>query len=237
MKRFFLFLVLAVALVGASSCKKINGKGDVVSEKRDISGYSGISLSCEGDVYYTPDSVYSLEILAQQNIIDVIETYTDGGTLIIKVRDHYVIGKHDPVTINISAPHVSYFNVSGSGAFHLRNVIEEPAIEFGISGSGNISASTIYANDLNATISGSGNVSAIAGTANFEHLNISGSGDIDFVNIVADTVYATISGSGDIKVNVIKLLDGTISGSGSIGYLGNPVVNSHISGSGSIYHL
>jgi hypothetical protein len=237
MKKTGIFLSVMLGIAVFSSCHKITGKGDIVSENRIVTAYTGINLSIEGDVYYTPDSIYSLEIIAQQNVIDAIETFVESGRLIIKLKDHTILGKHDPIQININAPHVSAFDLSGSAAFHLFPVIQENQVSLGISGSGNIDAATIHSDDLQVNISGSGNVVVTDGSTNFEHLNISGSGNIDLVNVVADTVYATISGSGDIRVTVIKYLDGTISGSGNIRYLGNPIINAHISGSGTIEPL
>ncbi|HTX88080.1 MAG TPA: head GIN domain-containing protein [Bacteroidales bacterium] len=237
MKNCINLLLSAALLLTVASCSKIKGKGDVVSTKRTVTGYTGISLDIDGTVNYTPDSVYTLEILAQQNIADVIETNTDDGKLVIKYQAHKIIGKHDAITINITAPHTTLFNISGSGSFSLHNPIEEPVIRLQISGSGSTSAQALTANDLQVSISGSGSVWANSGVANYEHLDISGSGNIDLTNVIADSTYATISGSGDIRVNVLKYLEGTISGSGSILYNGNPIINSHISGSGSIKHM
>ncbi len=234
MKRIGFTTMILCLLLSFPSCKKIKGKGDVVSADRTVSGYTGINAGIEGDIYFTVDSVYKLQILAQQNIIDIIETYADNNKLIIKVKDHYSFGAHDPIRINVSAPLVNYFNMSGSAIIHCQSEIISNQVGFTISGYGDIIAGAIFAENLNADISGSGNMQASGGSVNFEHLNVSGSGNVDFSLVPCDSVYATISGSGNIKVLGNKYLDGTISGSGSILYGGNPVVVSHISGSGTI---
>lgn len=231
-----LFIFLAVS-IGFISCKKISGKGDVVKETRNITGFTGISLSLDAYTYIRQDTVYKVEILAQQNILDVIETPLEGGSLVVKLKDHTVLGPHDAITVYISSPVVNSLNISGSGSIEGNTLISASYLDMVISGSGNIKLTGIAVIGLYTNISGSGSISVAAGTVSNEDLNISGSGSIDVLGPVSDTVNAKISGSGSISVTAEKLLNGTISGSGNILYLGNPVVNSHISGSGSIIHL
>jgi len=237
MSRITFFLVFIVLITGSSSCKKINGKGDVVRQTRNITGFNGITLSMDAYTYIRQDTVYKVEILAQQNILDVIETPVEGGSLTIKIKNHTTLGKHDAITVYISLPAVNSLNISGSGTIEGNVPLVSSNLNLVISGSGNIRLPAINVSELYANISGSGIISASSGTTATENLNISGSGNIDLLNVVSESVYANISGSGSISVTANILLDGTISGSGNIFYMGNATVNAHISGSGSIIHL
>jgi hypothetical protein len=237
MKRIFLLSLVLCLLLLFNSCDKVKGKGEVVSQKRSAAGYNAISLSMEGDLYFTPDSVYSLEIQAQQNILDVIESQVEGGRLVLKIQDHTVLGNHDPIRFYIHAPSVSDFDVSGSGNIITGLKITQPEQHYNISGSGNISVNEIEAMSIFGKISGSGSMTGSAGDADYANLTISGSGNLNFIDVRADSVYVTISGSGDVSVFAVKFLDVTISGSGNVKYNGNPVINQHISGSGNITHI
>jgi hypothetical protein len=237
MKNFILLMILVIAGFGATSCKKIDGSGGIVYENRSVTGFSGISLSMDATVYYQKDTGYSITLSGQQNILDVIQTNLQNGTLVIQYKNDVTIGSHMPITITVSAPDVNALTISGSGDIQMLGSWEIYSATATISGSGNISLYGIHAHDLAANISGSGNVEINGGTARNENLNISGSGTINLQYVQADTVYATVSGSGNILVSVTDLLDATISGSGNIKYAGNPVVNTHISGSGSVVHL
>ena len=230
----FAFLIFLLVL---NSCNKVKGKGDVVSEMRNITGFTSISLSMEGDVYFTPDSVYSIEIQAQQNILDVIETPVEGGILVLKIQDHTVLGNHDPIRIYIHAPSIKGMDVSGSGNISAGTVMDQPDLSYNISGSGNITVNELKSNQLLGRISGSGNITGSSGTSDNATFTVSGSGNLNFLNVMADTAYVTISGSGDVSVYAVKYLDVTISGSGNVRYNGNPVINQHISGSGSVMHI
>jgi hypothetical protein len=257
MKTKIIVLIALLIPVLFSSCEKIKGKGDVITQTRVVTGYTSIELAIEGDVSFTQDSVYTLSISAQENIADNIETDISGTSLVIKKKDNVVFGKHDPINITITAPSVTDLILSGSGNFTVSRIWSGNFLTTNISGSGNMYVNNIFANQLNsvisgsgnmtinsidgnkinATISGSGNIETKSGISNEEYLKISGSGNIDMRYVETDTAYATISGSGDIYINVKKLLDATISGSGNIYYLGNPVIDTHISGSGNVTRL
>jgi hypothetical protein len=237
MKRVVLMFAFLSLVVVFNSCNKVKGKGDVVSETRNNTGFTSISLSMEGDLYFTPDSVYSVEIQAQQNILDVIESQVEGGTLVLKIQNHTVLGKHDPIRIYIHAPSISDLDVSGSGNISAGAVMDQPNLHYNISGSGDITVNELKSSLLSGKISGSGNITGTSGTSDIEYLNISGSGNLNFLNVMADSVYVTISGSGDVSAYAVKYLDVTISGSGNVRYNGNPVINQHISGSGSVTHI
>jgi hypothetical protein len=237
MKRVALMFAFLSLLLVFNSCNKVKGKGDVVSETRNITGYTAISLSMEGDVYFTPDSVNSIEIQAQQNILDVIESQVEGGILVLKIQDHTVLGKHDPIRIYIHAPSINGLDVSGSGNIMVGSLMDQPGLHYNISGSGNITIDELKSKQLDGRISGSGNITGSAGTSDIEYLTISGSGNLNFLNVMADSVYVTISGSGDVSAYAVKYLDVTISGSGNVRYNGNPVINQHISGSGNVTHI
>jgi len=238
MRHIFGFIILTSLLLGFSSCEKVKGKGEVVNQTRAITGFTGISLAIDATVYFSPDTGFYLEVRAQQNILDILQTELDANNnLIIKYKPSVIVGSHEPVEIFVAAPDMRSLSISGSGDILVDTPWETQYIETVTSGSGNINISQLDANEFRATISGSGNVQASSGTVNMQHLLISGSGNMDLLGLESDTTMATISGSGNITVWVNKLLDATISGSGNISYKGNPVVNTHISGSGSVIKI
>jgi len=237
MKKISFLLMMLCSSLLIVSCEKIRGKGDVTTENRTVTGYTGISLSLSGTVYFKQDSVYSLQISAQQNVIDRLVTGVEGNTLVIKMKPHVILGTHEPIRIYISAPDVSSLDVSGSGDIYTENNWITAEINAEISGSGSITIAYAEADRFTAKISGSGSIKTLGGKVTEEDLKISGSGDIDQQNVLADNVVTGTSGSGETYVNAQKWLDVTISGSGDVYYYGNPSIEVHISGSGSLKKL
>ena len=232
------FMTLAfIAMVSLSSCDKdiINGDGPIVTETRSINGFTGVSTSIPGKINYTIDPVYKVEILAQQNILNVIKTEVTAGILQIKFPNYVNVRSHDEIIVNIHAPSASYVSISGVGNVFVVGSTISNDLTLSMSGSGNINMqSALIANKIDARISGSGNIKVTGGSAINEELHISGSGSIDMGSVFASNGDIHISGSGDTWVRLSQTLDASISGSGSVYYKGTPTITSHVSGSGSV---
>jgi hypothetical protein len=236
MKKINLVLALT-AMIFLSSCEKITGEGPVVTETRNISNFEGIDLRVSADVYFQQSATYKVEVSAQQNILDVLETYVTGNKLVVKYKNNIRVKSHEPVMVLVSAPSSNLFRVSGSGNISATGILNPVNLDLDISGSGNINLVEVNTGTIDASISGSGDIKINAGTANHEKLKISGSGNFDLGNVLVQTANTHTSGSGDIRLHASQNLDVKISGSGSVYYKGNPIINSSISGSGKLVHF
>ena len=230
-------LFSAAILLFSSSCKKVIGEGDLRTETRSTGNFTGIEAQVSGNLFYTQGNENKIELTAQQNILNVIETPIINNRLVVRFKNNVRVRDHEQITIRVTAPTLSSIGSSGSGNVTVSSPLAANTLTFSLSGSGNMSLPTVTASHLEASISGSGNISIGGGTANTEKLKISGSGNIDAQQVLAKSVTTTTSGSGDIRVQASETLDVTISGSGSVFYLGKPLVNTNISGSGKVIHL
>ena len=107
----FAFIILVIG----SSCKKTIGEGATVTEQRSTGNFTGIELSIPATVNFSQAPNFKVEISAQQNILNIIQTYVVGNTLIIKVKDKKKLGRHDAITATITAPSLNALRVAGSG--------------------------------------------------------------------------------------------------------------------------
>jgi hypothetical protein len=230
-------LVATAILLFFSACKKVTGEGDLRTETRTTGSFTGLEAEVSGNVYYVQGSENKVELTAQQNILNVIETPIINNKLVIRFKNSVRVREHELITIRVTAPSISSISSSGSGNVTVSSPLAANTLNFNLSGSGNMSLPSVTTGHLEATISGSGNISIAAGTTNSEKLKISGSGTIDAQQVLAKSATTTTSGSGNIRVHPSESLDVTISGSGSVFYLGNPLINTDISGSGKVIHL
>lgn len=238
MKQVFIILLIATGLSFFSSCEKVIGEGPLASETRNVQGFKGVSVTISGKVNYTIDPVYKVEVLAQRNILEVLETYIVGDELVIKFKDGVRVKDYEDITVNIRAPFAELVNLSGAADVFVTGNLVSPNLNLKLSGSGNmyVQQATV-ADKLGVAISGSGNINVQQGSAVNESLRISGSGKIDLSPVAAQKAVAEISGSGDMRIKVSQNLEASISGSGSVYYIGNPLVSTHISGSGTVRPL
>ena len=235
MKKMNGLLLAFAGVIMFSSCEKIKGEGPVITENRNVGSFAGVDLRGDATVHFTKGNDLKIELHGQDNILKVLETYKSGSNLVIKYRNDIRLGRHEPVTIYLTAPDLNDLRISGSGDIIVSGDVINNDMEMDISGSGNIKMDKLQTSYLDVNISGSGNMEIEDGEADEEILRISGSGDLYFPNLIARKVMTTTSGSGDIRIHVTEELRSTISGSGSVYYKGQPsVLTSNISGSGKV---
>ena len=190
----------------------VRGSGVVATETRGVSGFSEITLSGSGDVHVVQSGHESLTVEAEDNLLPLLETYVDGGTLVLRTKPGASIRPTRPIRYRVTVARLDAVAVSGSG---------------------NVRAEGVDSDRFTASISGSGSM-ALAGQAKDVALSISGSGSYDAENLAARTARVSISGSGSGVVNTSDELEVAISGSGSVEVIGKPSVDQHISGSGRV---
>lgn len=233
--RIILFAAILLSL-GASSCTRftnqIKGQGPVVSQTYELPPVSAVALSIDANVILTRGDSQTVRIEGQQNIINNIEKYiTSQGMWNIGYQ--HPVTSHAGVKIYITAPHIDYARVSGSGSIESTSHFPDSTnVHLNISGSGNISMD-LDAHIIETVISGSGRV-FLKGSAYEHSINISGSGDVKAMELITNNTYVKISGSGNSEVYAADYLNVDISGSGNVFYQGDPDIDGKISGSGSI---
>jgi Putative auto-transporter adhesin, head GIN domain len=235
MKKLNLLLFLAF-LSFFTSCEKVIGEGPLVTETRTTGSFTGIESEVSGDVFYIQGSTYKVELTAQQNILNVIETPIVNNKLVVRFKNNVRVKSHEQITIKVTAPSITSIGASGSGNVTVAGPLTGNDLSFHLSGSGNITLPVITCSHLETTLSGSGNISVAGGTATAETLKISGSGNIDAPGVLSKSASTSTSGSGTIRLSASETLDITITGSGSVYYSGNPVVTTSITGSGRVIH-
>lgn len=235
MKKAIFMLFAAAGMLFFTSCEKVAGEGPLVTETRPLTNFKKVSSSISGNVIFQVDPVYKVEVEAQQNILDILETKLIGDELVIRIKDGKRVKNNAGITVTIHAPNCEAVYLSGSGNFSMTGLLNEQNLNLHVSGSGNIDLQNATVIDkLTATVSGSGNIEVRSGTAKNESLRISGSGRIAVGDVVADKAVTETSGSGEMRVKLLQSLDARISGSGSVFYRGTPTVTTHISGSGRV---
>lgn len=227
--------LLAVMAILFTACEKVVGEGPVRTEARDIANFKGVDLRMNAKVYFKQEPEYKVEVKAQDNILERLQTHVEFNNLVIKLRNDVRLGRHEEIIVNVSGPHLESLRVSGSGHIITPSLVDaDNELEMDISGSGNIEMVDLVTPSLDANISGSGDIRVQSGMAPNEKLRISGSGNINLANVLAKQVQTTTSGSGNMRVAVSEQLSVTISGSGNVYYKGQPSINTSVSGSGKV---
>ena len=193
----------------------ITGQGEIVKKKLYVDNFHSLGLGINATVYLTQGSSHSVEIEAQQNIIDNLELEVENGSWNIEGKKR--IKDYKAVVIHITMPTVKALSIGGSGKI------------LGKSDFKNLE-------ELKVSIGGSGEVS-LAGSATTTSISIAGSGKVDVRQLGSASSKVSIAGSGDAFVDVKDKLTVSIAGSGSVFYNGKPSVKTSVAGSGKVESL
>jgi Putative auto-transporter adhesin, head GIN domain len=211
MRLRFAVALLAVLLVVAA-CSVTKGSGKVVSQTREVTGFTKVELSGSGELTIEKTGVESLTISAEDNLLPQLTSEVSGDTLTLGTKPNTTVVPTKPITYSLTVKDLNGIAVSGSGSVRVSN---------------------LTTNSLTTQISGSGTISA-SGTVNDQAVDISGSGRYQAEQLTSKTAKVQISGSGHASVLATDLLDVKISGSGTLTYGGNPQITQEISGSGKL---
>lgn len=207
----------------------------MVTETRRISGISSVELSGMGTLIIEQGEEETLEIAAEDNIMDYLESRIVGSNLLLGVQEFVDIYPTDEIVYYLTIKDLSSVETSGSGFVELAE-LETNVFLIEISGSGEAVILSLNADTLDVEISGSGKMD-ISGSVDHQNIRISGSGDYDGEDLSSDSSNVDISGSGSAVLWVIEDLHLDLSGSGEVDYYGEPILDTDISGSGSVKSL
>lgn len=231
MKKIFsaiTLLALAFSLSNCNWCTK--GSGPLKTETREADNITKIEVSLDAQVTVRKGKQASINITAQENLLEKIETNIHGGKL--EIESSHCISPSEPIQIEIVVTDLTLLSLSGSGNITLPDTIMTDEIKIELAGSGNIDCKLI-ASKITNEIAGSGNI-LLAGSANEVSIEIAGSGEVKANDLPCNSLDADISGSGNAYVYVIQSLKAQVNGSGEIHYKGKPSVRSEVNGSGKV---
>ena len=212
MRRLWSSCLVLTSLLAVGCGPIVAGSGKVITEPRNVSGFSAVSLNGSGRLVIEQTGSESLTVTGDDNLLPYIESSVSGKTLTLGEKSGTNISPSKDIVFKLTVKSLDNIDISGSGAADVKGV-QGRALKIAISGSGEVAAE---------------------GAADELNVGISGSGRYHGETLRSKRARVDISGSGSALLAVSEKLDANVSGSGSIEYVGNPQVHQDISGSGSV---
>lgn len=210
----------------------VTGSGIIKSETRNVTGFTGIALAVSGLVEIRQGSTESVTVETDDNVLPLIETVVDNGTLKIRLAKRNISVTTKKMKFIVYAKTINSLEIAGAGDMKAE-ALKVAGLKASVGGSGDISIKSLEAGALSVSIAGSGKFSAGGRAASLD-ASIAGSGDIEAGNLDTRTAEISIEGSGDATLRVRESLKASIAGSGDIRYYGDPRLQKSIAGSGSV---
>jgi hypothetical protein len=234
-RRLAALLCGAFLLAAPVLAETVKGNGVIRTQTRSATGFTAIALGVPAHVEVKQGSAEGVTIETDDNLLPLIETTVERGTLEIKpVRNNLQLDSK-AIRIVVQARQVEALAIGGSGTI-VADPLKAGRLKLELGGSGEFDIRRLQADRLVVAIGGSGNVK-LAGATKRLSIAVGGSGNVDAPSLVADEAEVSVAGSGDTVLAVRSSLKATVAGSGNIRYSGDPSVAQTVVGSGRIRRI
>lgn len=209
----------------------VKGNGTVVTDTRSIpEDFTEVTASEGLMVYVSQSSEFSIEVEADENVIDLIATDIRNGKLRIHAEEN--IGRATK-NIYVTLPKVSALGSSSGAHLETKTTIKSNELEIDAS-SGAILDLQVQTTEIDIDASSGANL-AIGGYADDAVIDVSSGGNINAKDLQTKTCNAEASSGGNMKVQVSDRLYADAGSGGNISYTGEPSVEQKKSVSGSVH--
>ena len=245
MKRNHLLILslLVIASFTLSAChlsfaSVVTGSGNVTSESREISGVDAVELNGVGRLKIIQGGTESLEIEAEDNILEELTSDVSAGTLTLGYEEHFwrkSVIPTEEIIYTLTVINLTEVTINGAGDLKIDD-LETTGLEITINGTGKIEIDNLTADNLTVQISGAASIE-LAGQVSDQTVNIDGTGSYHAGDLQSQSASVKIQGLGSARVWAVEVLSITINGSGSVNYYGSPELSQKINGLGEITRL
>ncbi len=210
------------------------GSGHVITQSRDVKGFTAVSLAYPASVVIRQGTSESLTMEAEDNVIASLRTEVVNGVLEIdNLRDHRVfVTPTQPVKITITAKELRDVSFDAAGDLTIQG-LNGKDFRVTLDGAGTININNATLQALNAVLSGAGSLH-VSGTTGSLNVELDGLGSFDGANLRSQKASVNVNGMGSADVWAESSLVANINGLGSVNYYGNPAVSRNVNGLGSV---
>jgi ribosomal protein S4E len=221
MKKAAIVLSVIVLTAFLSSCYfpgSIKGNGNVVEETRELGEFSKISVSRGMNVYISQGTSSKVVVKADENLLKVIDTYVDHGTLKVTALKGIRNATSNKVYVTVTDLE-NIKSTSGSNIFS-EDSLKLGNLEIKSTAGSNIRLS-LESGELSVSASAGSNI-FLNGTAKSVNIKASSGSNIKAGDLQSENCDAKVSSGANIWIKVQNGLTAKASSGGNLFYSGEP---------------
>lgn len=235
MKKSLLFLglsiILAFSLIGCDRLgfftKTVEGSGEVVIEKRDLSGFNKIEANGDFELYVTQLNT-GVEVHAESNLMKYIRTYVQDQTLFVEIADtdgsSINLMPLEPIRVYVRLVRIR--GLSGSGGVFVTTsqlLAEGAELDIALSKKSNGYINAIRTGTLTVDLSGESDLRVRDGQVT-EQFITAGDGSIYTADwLKSDTTEIKLSGGSEATIWAVDTFQVDLSDGSMAYYYGSPL--------------
>lgn len=228
-------------LVLFNSCKKENlcdcvkRTGEESSLTRDVSMFENVEVHDKVEVYLEEGPAYQVRIEGGKNVIKLIKTDVDNGTLVIKNDNkcNFMRSYKRKIKVYVTTPRYKFIVHDGVGTIYCSRPLKSDSIEYRVYNSGDLHLDVDNTHNF-GKVNGMGDI-YMGGKTDYHLVYVHGEGWVNAKDLQAKVSDLVLKTSGLTYVNASQALIVLIERTGDVYYNGDPsVVNLKRTGSGQL---
>ena len=230
----FLFLIPIITILSACKGSLCDGTGKMFTRSIALNNFEEIVLEIGADVFITQAETQSVNIIAQDNILDKINMSVSNTEL--RINYDGCVNRHDGIQIYISVANLNRITNVDTGMIIIDSYFEVPEMDIFLDGRGDILCMNLnVTGELNSQIYGSGDIILMSSDTIGNHLiELNGFGNVRAYSFPVLDTKVRVDASGNAYLNAITDLDVKINGTGNIYYQGHPQLHIDDNGDGEV---
>jgi len=197
------------------------GSGNLETEEYAFTNFTEVEISSAFEFEIKQSSSYSINVTADDNIMDYVRVSQDGQTLKIGLGTVTWLG---PVTLraSVTMPQLSDLTVSGASHGTVSDFSSTEDLDITVSGISRVTGD-ITAGNVEFDISGASTI-RLEGSANDMVADVSGVSSFNLGDFTVNNADVDFSGASSGTVNLNGRLDADLSGASKLWYIGEPTM-------------
>jgi hypothetical protein len=256
MKKSALVITMVLTAVCAlAAIGYISGNGNIVSEKRDVKGFSGISASSAAHVVVEKGKDYSCVVSLDSNLLPSFRTAVEHGVLVMGFAPGTFPKRVRKLEIKITMPEIKKIVASGASNVELGQGFAGKELSVDLSGASKLNAAAEYEilgvkasgaskadlsgkyGDIAIDLSGASHMICDGGALGLTG-SVSGASTVGFERCALKDADLKVSGASNVRLSdVSSKIKADLSGASELRYEGDAQLDKRLSGASSIKKL
>jgi CBS domain-containing protein len=209
------------------------GSGNLETEEYAFANFTRVEISSAFEFEIKQSGSYSINVTADDNVIDRVQISQDGQTLKITVGGAPTSFRSVTLKALVTMPQLGGLAVSGASRGTVSDFSSTGAVSIAVSGASRVTGD-ITAGDIEFDISGASTVQ-LEGSADDMVAVVSGACTFNLGDFTVNDADVNISGASTGTINLDGRLDANVSGASTLLYIGDPVMGTiNVSGASTL---
>ena len=197
------------------------GSGNLETKEYAFTNFTEVEISSAFEFEIKQSSSYSINVTADDNVIDYVQVSQDGQTL--KIRLGTVPGlRLVTLRASVTIPQLHGLTVSGASRGTVSDFSSTEDLNITVSGASRVTGD-ITAGDVEFGISGASTIQ-LEGSADNMIATVSGASSFNLGDFIVNNADVDFSGASSGTVNLNGRLDADLSGASRLWYIGEPTM-------------